>query len=101
MADPAETLRLQQLIFSRDRGGRLVSDGLGLAQNESVMRCNPGQPVYVLLYAAAIVFFCYFYTALVFNPKETADNLKKVWILFLGSALVNRLHAISRRLSCG
>ena len=38
---------------------------------------RPGQPVYVVLYAAAIVFFCYFYTALVFNPKETADNLKK------------------------
>jgi preprotein translocase subunit SecY len=38
---------------------------------------HPGQPIYVLLYAAAIVFFCFFYTALVFNPKETADNLKK------------------------
>ena len=38
---------------------------------------HPGQPVYVILYAAAIVFFCFFYTALVFNPKETADNLKK------------------------
>ncbi|MCQ9379834.1 preprotein translocase subunit SecY [Methyloversatilis sp. XJ19-49] len=38
---------------------------------------SPGQPVYVLLYAAAIVFFCFFYTALVFNAKETADNLKK------------------------
>lgn len=37
----------------------------------------PGQPVYVILYALAIVFFCFFYTALVFNPKETADNLKK------------------------
>lgn len=37
----------------------------------------PGQPIYVLLYASAIVFFCFFYTALVFNPKETADNLKK------------------------
>jgi preprotein translocase subunit SecY len=37
----------------------------------------PGQPVYVLLYAMAIVFFCFFYTALVFNSKETADNLKK------------------------
>ncbi len=40
-------------------------------------KLHPGQPVYVLLYAAAIIFFCYFYTALVFNPKETADNLKK------------------------
>ncbi len=38
---------------------------------------SPGQPIYVLLFAAAIIFFCFFYTALVFNPKETADNLKK------------------------
>jgi preprotein translocase subunit SecY len=38
---------------------------------------SPGQPVYVLLYAAMIVFFCFFYTALVFNSRETADNLKK------------------------
>ena len=38
---------------------------------------SPGQPVYVTLYVAAIVFFCFFYTALVFNPKETADNLKR------------------------
>ena len=38
---------------------------------------RPGEPIYVLLYAAAIVFFCFFYTALVFNSRETADNLKK------------------------
>jgi len=38
---------------------------------------TPGQPIYVMLYAAAIVFFCFFYTALVFNSRETADNLKK------------------------
>ena len=38
---------------------------------------SPGQPIYVMLYAIAIIFFCFFYTALVFNPKETADNLKK------------------------
>jgi len=38
---------------------------------------SPGQPIYVLLYASAIVFFCFFYTALVFNSRETADNLKK------------------------
>jgi preprotein translocase subunit SecY len=37
----------------------------------------PGQPIYVMLYASAIVFFCFFYTALVFNSRETADNLKK------------------------
>jgi preprotein translocase subunit SecY len=40
-------------------------------------KLSPGQPIYVLLYAAAIVFFCFFYTALVFSPKETAENLKK------------------------
>jgi preprotein translocase subunit SecY len=38
---------------------------------------SPGQPLYILLYAVAIVFFCFFYTALVFNSRETADNLKK------------------------
>jgi len=38
---------------------------------------SPGQPLYVLMYAIAIVFFCFFYTALMFNPKETADNLKR------------------------
>ena len=38
---------------------------------------SPGQPLYVLLYGGLIVFFCFFYTALQYNPKETADNLKK------------------------
>ena len=38
---------------------------------------SPGQPIYILFFASAIMFFCFFYTALVFNPKETADNLKK------------------------
>jgi preprotein translocase subunit SecY len=38
---------------------------------------QPGQPVYVALYASAIIFFCFFYTALVFNSRETAENLKK------------------------
>ena len=38
---------------------------------------SPGQPIYVILYSVAIVFFCFFYTALVFNSRETADNLKK------------------------
>ena len=52
------------------------TEGLGWLKSIS-NGLHPGQPVYVMLYAAAIVFFCYFYTALVFNPKETADNLKK------------------------
>jgi preprotein translocase subunit SecY len=38
---------------------------------------SPGQPIYILLYASLIVFFCFFYTALVFNSRETADNLKR------------------------
>ncbi len=37
----------------------------------------PGEPIYVILYSLAIIFFCFFYTALVFNSKETADNLKR------------------------
>ncbi|WMY96123.1 MAG: preprotein translocase subunit SecY [Arsenophonus sp.] len=41
------------------------------------MYLQPGQPLYVLLYSSAIIFFCFFYTALIFNPRETADNLKK------------------------
>ena len=40
-------------------------------------KLQPGQPIHEILYAAAIVFFCFFYTALQYNPKETADNLKK------------------------
>lgn len=38
---------------------------------------QPGQPIYMMLFSAAIIFFCFFYTGLVFNSKETADNLKK------------------------
>ena len=38
---------------------------------------SPGQPIYTMMYATAIIFFCFFYTALVFNSRETADNLKK------------------------
>ncbi len=45
---------------------------------------SPGQPLYISLYAAAIIFFCFFYTALVFNSKETADNLKKSGALIPG-----------------
>lgn len=52
------------------------TDGLGWLQDIATM-LSPGQPVYVMLYATAIVFFCFFYTALVFNSKETADNLKR------------------------
>ena len=56
--------------------GTSASAGVTWLQNVAATM-QPGQPVYTLLYASAIIFFCFFYTALVFNPKETADNLKK------------------------
>jgi preprotein translocase subunit SecY len=52
------------------------TEGLGWLKDISTM-LSPGQPLYILFYALAIVFFCFFYTAIVFNSKETADNLKK------------------------
>jgi preprotein translocase subunit SecY len=58
---------------SGSRNGNWVTDTL----HNVAEALKPGQPVYVLLYALAIVFFCFFYTALVFNSRETADNLKK------------------------
>ncbi|MCG2633980.1 MAG: preprotein translocase subunit SecY [Gammaproteobacteria bacterium] len=51
-------------------------DGMGWLRGFS-QALSPGQPAYVACYALAIVFFCYFYTALQFNPKDTADNLKR------------------------
>jgi len=52
------------------------TEGFSWLQDVATM-LSPGQPVYVMFYATAIVFFCFFYTALVFNSKETAENLKK------------------------
>ena len=55
------------------QGDGMVADFL----QEVSIAMSPGQPLYVILLAVAIIFFCFFYTALVFNPRETADNLKK------------------------
>jgi preprotein translocase subunit SecY len=52
------------------------SEGMGWLQ-DIASTLSPGQPIYVLCYAAGIIFFCFFYTAMVFDPRETADNLKK------------------------
>jgi len=52
------------------------SDGMGWLKDIATT-LSPGQPIYTLVYAGMIIFFCFFYTALVFNPKEIADNLKK------------------------
>ena len=56
--------------------GGNTEGAFGWLQDVATM-LSPGQPVYVLMYAIAIIFFCFFYTALMFNPKETADNLKR------------------------
>ncbi len=56
-------------FFARGKGMDWLAD-IGLA-------LSPGQPLYLMVYALAILFFAFFYTALVFNPKDTADNLKK------------------------
>jgi preprotein translocase subunit SecY len=53
-----------------------TQEGLGWLQNLAAS-LSPGQPIYTLLYVFLIVFFCFFYTALVFNSRETAENLKK------------------------
>jgi preprotein translocase subunit SecY len=57
--------------------GDLATSNSNSWLNTIVSTLQPGQPVYILLYASAIIFFCFFYTALVFNAKETADNLKR------------------------
>jgi len=53
-----------------------TAEGMGWLRDLSATLA-PGQPLYVLFYALAIVFFCFFYTALVYDPKDTADNLKR------------------------
>ena len=55
--------------FSQGQGSRILQDIAAVLQ--------PGQLIYTLMYGAGIVFFCFFYTAIVFDPKETAENLKK------------------------
>ena len=65
------------ILFPATLGGWFGSaEGMGwLADIATTI--SPGQPLYVLLYALAIIFFCFFYTAIIFNPSETADNLRK------------------------
>lgn len=65
------------ILFPATLGGWFGStEGMGWLKDIS-STLSPGQPIYVMLYACAIIFFCFFYTALMFNPKDTADNLKR------------------------
>ncbi|WP_108126659.1 preprotein translocase subunit SecY [Saccharospirillum mangrovi] len=52
------------------------SDGMGWLQDIALL-LSPGQPLYILVFAVAVIFFCYFYTAVTFNPKDVAENLKR------------------------
>jgi preprotein translocase subunit SecY len=74
----ASSLLLLPLTISQFAGSSVDSDsGFG----DFIVTLNQylahGQPLYMALYAIGIIFFCFFYTAVVFNPEETADNLKK------------------------
>ncbi len=65
------------ILFPATLAGWFASGGSMVWLRDISASLSPGQPLYVILYASMIIFFCFFYTALVFNPKETADNLKK------------------------
>ncbi|MEN8678139.1 MAG: preprotein translocase subunit SecY, partial [Alteriqipengyuania sp.] len=74
----ASSLLLLPLTISQFAGNSVDPDStLGSSINTLNFYLQHGQPIYMLLYAALIVFFCFFYTAVVFNPEETAENLKK------------------------
>ncbi|MBL4793715.1 MAG: preprotein translocase subunit SecY, partial [Citromicrobium sp.] len=74
----ASSLLLLPLTISQFAGNSVDPDStLGSTINTLNFYLQHGQPIYMLLYAALIVFFCFFYTAVVFNPEETAENLKK------------------------
>ena len=65
------------ILFPATLGSWLAStEGMGWLK-DIASTLSPGQPIYVAAYAFAIIFFCFFYTALIFNPKDTADNLKR------------------------
>jgi len=74
----ASSLLLMPLTIAQFAGGSVQGEGVG---NEILIRITTalqhGAPLYMALYAAGIIFFCFFYTAVVFNPEETADNLKR------------------------
>ncbi|OGT84382.1 MAG: preprotein translocase subunit SecY [Gammaproteobacteria bacterium RIFCSPLOWO2_02_FULL_61_13] len=72
------------ILFPATLGGWFgQSEGMSWLKDLSAT-LSPGQPLYVLMYAAGIVFFCFFYTAIVFDPRDTAENLKKSGALVPG-----------------
>ena len=74
----ASSLLLLPLTITQFAGNSVSTESTGGAILQSVLQyLQHGQPLYMALYAIGIIFFCFFYTAVVFNPEETAENLKK------------------------
>ncbi len=65
------------ILFPATLAGWFSDENSFFGLKDFIAALSPGQPLYVSFYAGLIVFFCFFYTALVFNPRETSDNLKK------------------------
>ena len=92
------------ILFPATLGGWFgSSEGLGWLGDISTT-LSPGQPLYVLCYAVAIIFFCFFYTALVFNPRDTADNLKRSGAFIPGvrpgEQTARHIDTVMTRLTC-
>ena len=74
----ASSLLLLPLTITQFAGNSISPDTTGGAILQTIIQyLQHGQPLYMALYAAGIIFFCFFYTAVVFNPEETSENLKK------------------------
>ena len=74
----ASSLLLLPLTISQFAGNSVATDSTAYTVIQTLNQYLPhGQPLYMALYAAGIIFFCFFYTAVVFNPEDTAENLKK------------------------
>jgi len=93
------------ILFPATIGGWL-GDAEGMRWLSDISQTlAPGQPLYVTLYAVAIIFFCFFYTALMFNPKDTADNLKRSGAFIPGirpgEQTSKYIDGVMTRLTCG
>ena len=74
----ASSLLLLPLTISQFAGNSVATDSTAYTVIQTLNQyLQHGQPLYMGLYAAGIIFFCFFYTAVVFNPEDTAENLKK------------------------
>ncbi len=73
----ASSLLLLPLTITQFAGAPTGEEGAGGFAQSLLFYLQPGEWIYLTLYALGIIFFCFFYTAVVFNPEETADNLKK------------------------